>query len=128
MKFNQLKRREFITLARRRGGGVAARGTRQQQAKTPRIGFLGLAPEFSGVEALRAGLRDLVDIEGTNIVIEWRWAEKVDQLPELAAELVRMNVNVIVAPSSTFVEAADRRPRRFPSCSQSMPILWASDT
>jgi putative tryptophan/tyrosine transport system substrate-binding protein len=51
-------------------------------------------------------LRDLGYIEGANTVIEWRWAQRVDQLDELAAELVRMNVNVIFAPSSTFVEAA----------------------
>ena len=61
-----------------------------ERVNIPRIGFLGLAGEFSGVEALRVGLRDLGHIEGANVVIEWRWAEKVDQLPELAGELVRM--------------------------------------
>jgi hypothetical protein len=40
-------------------------------------------------------LRALGYVEGTNVVIEWRWAQKVDQLPELAAGLVRMNVDVI---------------------------------
>ena len=88
------------------------------QLPMPVIGFLGLAPEFSGVEALRVGLRDLGYVEGTNIVIEWQWAEKVDQLPELAAELARMNVNVIVAPSSTFVEAARQ-------ATASIPIVFA---
>jgi putative tryptophan/tyrosine transport system substrate-binding protein len=109
-----MKRRAFITLV---GGAAAAwplAARAQQQTKIRRIGFLGLAPEFSGVEALRAGLRDLGYIEGTNLVIEWRWAEKVDQLPELAAELVRMNVNVIVAPSSTFVEAARQATASIP--------------
>jgi putative ABC transport system substrate-binding protein len=107
-------RREFITLL---GGAAAAwplAARAQQHARFPRIGFLGLAPEFSGVEALRAGLRDLGYIEGTNIAIEWRWAEKVDQLPGLAADLARMNVNVIVAPSSTFVEAALRATKSIP--------------
>jgi putative ABC transport system substrate-binding protein len=114
MQLDQLKRREFIALL---GGAAAAWplvARAQQQTKIRRIGFLGLAPEFSGVEALRAGLRDLGYIEGTNLVIEWRWAEKVDQLPELAAELVRMNVNVIVAPSSTFVEAARQATASIP--------------
>jgi putative ABC transport system substrate-binding protein len=101
-----MRRREFITLL----GGTAAAwpfaARAQQRINTPRIGFLGLAGEVSGVEALRAGLRDLGYIEGVNIVIEWRWAKEVDQLPELARELARMNVNVIFAPSSTFVEAA----------------------
>jgi ABC-type uncharacterized transport system substrate-binding protein len=108
-----MKRREFIALI----GGVAAwtvashaRGAK----KTPRIGFLGLAPEYSGIEALRAGLRDLGYVEGSSVIIEWRWAEKVDQLPELAAELVRMDVDVIVAPSSTFVEAARRATTAIP--------------
>jgi len=72
----------------------------QQQSKVWRIGFLGAA-SASGfarwVEALRAGLRDLGYVEGKNIVIEFRWAEeKYERLPELAAELVRLKVDVIV--------------------------------
>jgi ABC-type uncharacterized transport system substrate-binding protein len=113
-------RREFVALL----GGAALSSAwvpvapAQQHAKFPRIGFLGLAPEFSGVEALRAGLRDLGYVEGTNIVIEWRWAEKVDQLPGLAADLARINVNIIIAPSSTFVEAARQ-------ATTSIPIVFA---
>jgi putative tryptophan/tyrosine transport system substrate-binding protein len=82
--------------------------------KIPRIGFLGLALEYSGVEALRAGLRDLGYIEGNSAIIEWRWAEHIDQLPKLAAELVRLKVEVIVAPSSTFVEAARQATTAIP--------------
>ena len=72
----------------------------QQQSKVWRIGFLGAA-SASGfahrVEALRAGLRDLGYVEGKNIVIEFRWAEgKYERLPELAAELIRLKVDVIV--------------------------------
>jgi len=109
-----MKRRQFITLI---GGAAAAwplDAHAQPHAKMPRIGFLGLAPEFSGVEALRAGLRDLGYIEGSNIIIEWRWAEKVDQLPALAADLVAQPVDVIVAPSSTFVEAARQATTTIP--------------
>ena len=62
-------------------------------------------------EALRTGLRQLGYIEGKNIVIEFRWAETVDQLPELAAELVRMNVDVIFAMSSTMVARLCRSAR-----------------
>src|SRR6266536_2642532 len=108
-----MRRREFITLL----GGAAAwpfAALARDAKKIPRIGFLGLAPEFSGVEALRAGLRDLGYVEGSSVIIEWRWAEKVDQLPELAAELVRINVDVIVAPSSTFVEAARQATTTIP--------------
>jgi ABC-type uncharacterized transport system substrate-binding protein len=59
-------------------------------------------------------LRDLGYVEGKNIVIEFRWAERVDQLPELATELVHMNVDVIFAPSSTQVEAARQATKTIP--------------
>jgi putative ABC transport system substrate-binding protein len=89
----------------------------QQPAKVARIGYLALGPAAalaSWVEALRAGLRDLGYVEGKNIVIEFRWAERVDQLPELAAELVRMNVDVIFASSSTLVEPARQATKTIP--------------
>jgi ABC-type uncharacterized transport system substrate-binding protein len=70
------------------------------------------------VEALRAGLRDLGWVEGKNILIEFRWAERVDQLPELVTELVRTNVDLIFAPSSTFVEPARK-------ATQTIPIVFA---
>jgi putative ABC transport system substrate-binding protein len=66
------------------------------------------------VEALRAGLRDLGYVEGKNIVIEFRWAEKVEQLPEMAAELVRMKVDIIFAGSSTYVEPARQATKTIP--------------
>src|SRR5215472_16410464 len=112
-----MNRRKFIALF---GGAaiawpLAARA--QQATKVPRIGFLGLAPasaSASRVEALRARLRDHGYVEGKDIVIEFRWAEGVEQLPELAAELVRMNVDVIFAPSSTFVEPARQATKTIP--------------
>jgi len=108
-----MKRREFITLLTGAAAWpLAARA--QQRAKTPRIGFLGLAFERSAGEWLRAGLRDLGYIEGSNIIIEWQWAQNVDALPALAAELVRMHVDVILAPSSTFVEAARQATTTIP--------------
>jgi ABC-type uncharacterized transport system substrate-binding protein len=103
-----MRRRDFITLV----GGAAAwplAAHAQQPAKVPRIGFLRVGPASANagrVEALRAGLRQLGYVEGKNIVIEFRWAETADRLPELAAELVRMNVDIIFAMSSTEVEAA----------------------
>jgi putative ABC transport system substrate-binding protein len=95
-----VKRRDFITLL---GGAavswpLAARA--QQAAKVARIGYLGLASaswHTPRVNAFRAGLRTLGYAEGKDIVIEFRWAEgRYDQLPALAAELVRLNVDVIV--------------------------------
>jgi putative ABC transport system substrate-binding protein len=72
----------------------------QQPAKVPRIGFLSsLSPAIvsARMDAFRQGLRELGYVEGKNIVIESRWAEgKTERVPELAAELVRLKVNVIV--------------------------------
>jgi putative ABC transport system substrate-binding protein len=72
----------------------------QQQGKVWRIGFLGLASATSSasrVEAVRAGLRDLGYVENKNLIIEFRWAEgKYERLPELAADLVRLNVDVLI--------------------------------
>jgi putative tryptophan/tyrosine transport system substrate-binding protein len=112
-----MRRREFITLL---GGGAASwplAARAQQAAKVARIGYLGYGPASAHaiwVEALRAGLRDLGYVEGKDIVIEFRWAERVDQLPELAAELVRMNVDVIFASSSTLVEPARQATKTIP--------------
>jgi putative ABC transport system substrate-binding protein len=95
----------------------------QEPNKIARIGSLGLAPasaSASRVEVLRAGLRDLGWVEGKNILFECRWAERVDQLPDLVAELVRVNVDIIFAPSSTFVEPARR-------ATQTIPIVFALD-
>jgi hypothetical protein len=89
-----MRRRQFITLL----GGAAAwpiTARAQQPAKVARIGFLGLAPASAWadqVEAFKAGLRDLGYVEGKNIVIDFRWAESIDQLPEFAAQLVRMKM------------------------------------
>src|SRR5882762_2686494 len=84
----------------------------QQPAKVARIGFLGpetVSGSKSRVDALRAGLRDLGYVEGKNIVIEFRWAEgKYDRLPDLATELVRLNVDVLVAAGEKAVDAAKR--------------------
>jgi putative ABC transport system substrate-binding protein len=109
-----MKRRRFLMLI---GGAAAAwpfQAHAQLQVKVSRIGFMSLAPEFSGVEALRAGLRDLGYIEGSNLIIEWRWAENVDQLPTLAADLVGQRVELIIAPSSTFVQAARQATTTIP--------------
>jgi len=111
-----MQRRDFITLL----GGAAAwplAAGAQQAVKVARIGYLGLGPPSawsSRVEALRAGLRDLGWVEGKNIVIEFRWADGVQQLPEFAAELVRMKVDVIYAPSSTMVEPARQATKTIP--------------
>ena len=73
----------------------------QQAKKIPRIGFLASVSASSDadrIEAFRQGLRELGYVEGQNVTIEYRWADgKFEQLPDLAAELVRLRVDVIVA-------------------------------
>jgi putative tryptophan/tyrosine transport system substrate-binding protein len=102
-----MRRREFIAgLGGAAAWPVVARA--QQPATTvPVVGFLNLAPASAWVdevEAFQAGLRDLGYIDGKNIVVDFRWADTIEQLPELAAELVRMRVDIIIAPASTEVE------------------------
>ena len=76
----------------------------QDRPKLARVGFLGPAPAVNfvpRVDALRAGLRELGYIEGKDLIFEFRWWERPDELSGLAAELVRSGLDVIVAPSST---------------------------
>ena len=107
-----MRRRDFITLIGGAATGWPLVARAEQPATVARIGYLGLGPASalsSRVEALRASLRDLGWVEGKNLVFEFRWADNVDQLPSLAADLVRMKVDVIFATSSTLVEAARQR-------------------
>ena len=79
----------------------------QQAKKTSRIGYLSAGDpsnESARAEAIRLALRELGYIEGQNLAIEYRYAEgKVDRLPELAAELVRLKMDIIVAAGGTAV-------------------------
>jgi ABC-type uncharacterized transport system substrate-binding protein len=89
-----------------------------QPAKVVRIGFLGptsAASNAGRMAALRAGLRDLGYLEGKNLVIESRWAEgKFDRLPELAAELVRLKVDVILTAGTPGIRAAKNATTTIP--------------
>jgi putative tryptophan/tyrosine transport system substrate-binding protein len=96
-----MRRREFITLF---GGAAVAwplAARAHEAAKIPRVGYLSpgsSTAELARDEAFRQGLRELGYIEGKSIVIEYRFAEgKFERLPGLAAELVRLDVDVIVA-------------------------------
>ena len=114
-----MKRREFITLL---GGAAAAwplAARAQQGKKIPRIGVLWPNPPAT-FDFLRQGLKDLGYVEGQNVAFEFRWAEgKLDQLPELAAELVRLQVDVIVtlAPQATLAAK---------QATQTIPIVFVA--
>jgi putative ABC transport system substrate-binding protein len=112
-----MQRREFITLL----GGAAAwplAARAQQAGRVPRIGFLGAASPStfaSRLEGIRLGLRDFGYVEGTNITIEYRWAEgRYERLPELAAELVRSNVDLIITHTTPGSLAAKRATTTIP--------------
>ncbi|MBI4012956.1 MAG: ABC transporter substrate-binding protein [Candidatus Rokubacteria bacterium] len=95
----------------------------QSPAKVPRIGFLSpFSPSTTAVwhQAFRQGLRDLGWVEGTSIRIEYRYSEgQNDRLPRLAAELVHLNVDLIVVSTSTDGVAAK-------NASRTIPIVMAS--
>ena len=88
------------------GFGAAPLAAEAQQAgKVYRLGYLSTPTRESverGVEAFLRRLRELGWVDGQNLVIEYRWAEgNVERLPELAADLVRRKVDVIVAPAGS---------------------------
>src|SRR5437867_10850801 len=91
-------------------------GEAQQAAKVHQLGYLSSQSPVPAnrVEALRMGLRDLGYVEGKNIAIAFRPAETAERLPEAAADLVRLKVDVIFATSSTEVEAARRATKTIP--------------
>src|SRR5713226_3934481 len=96
----------------------------QQPTKVHRIGYLtgvSLSTISARVEAFRQGLRELGYVEGKNIVIEWRFAEeKLDRLPALAAELVRLKVDIIVT-------AGPQATRPAKQATSTIPIVMAQD-
>jgi len=107
---NQARRRQFLINAGALLAVPLPAFAQQPAATIPRIGFLGVSTSTAWaprVAAFREGLRDLGYVEGRNIVIEFRFAEgQYDRLPELAAELVRLKVDVIVTHSAPGALAA----------------------
>jgi putative tryptophan/tyrosine transport system substrate-binding protein len=94
--------------------------SQQLRSNVPRIGWLSpsspsLEPTPSRLKSFHQGLAELGYVEGKNIAIEYRYAEgKLDRLPEFAAELVRLNVNIIVTTGNESMRAAKNATRTIP--------------
>jgi putative ABC transport system substrate-binding protein len=117
-----MRRREFITML----GGAAAwplAARAQQPSKTPTIGFLGSATSSLSSEWVAAFVKRLREhgwIEGRNVAIEYRWAEgRSERAAEIAAEFVRMKVDVIVTHSTPSVIATKQ-------ATSTIPIVFGS--
>ena len=120
---SDLRRRDFFSLL---GGAAAAwplTARAQPSVKSYRIGFLGVFSHTEYrrlVDALRTGLRQLGYEEGKSITIEYRWAEgRYNRLPELAAELVKLNVDVLVTHTSLGAQAAKQ-------ATSTIPVVFAA--
>jgi putative ABC transport system substrate-binding protein len=117
-----MRRREFVALL---GGAVTlslswpSLGRPQQLSKLPRVGVLWPNPPET-FNAMRQGLQDLGYVEGRNIQFEFRWADgKLDNLSEMAAELVRLQVDVLVTLAPPATLAAKQ-------ATQTIPIVFVA--
>src|SRR5262245_16574132 len=113
-----MNRRELIALF---GSAAAVAWPKEMWAEAAQrsadVVFLGLQRAYasaSRIEALRKGLHDLVYVEVKNLLINFQWADTVDQLPRLASLLVESRVNLIFAPASTYVEPARQATKTIP--------------
>jgi putative tryptophan/tyrosine transport system substrate-binding protein len=114
---HQVQRRYFLIAA---GALLAAplAARAQQPARIARIGFLGAGSAYSlatYIEAFRQGLHEAGYVEGKNIMIEYRWAEdKYERLPDLAAQLLQIKVDVIVTEGTNSTQVARNATKNIP--------------
>jgi ABC-type uncharacterized transport system substrate-binding protein len=117
-----VRRREFITLLAGAPAPWPLAARAQQVGKVYRIGFLWEGPDVfpDEIEAFRQGLSALGYVEIRNLTIEYRWGEgKPERMLALAKELVRLKVDIIIAPSSIYTEAAKQ-------ATSTIPIIFMS--
>lgn len=114
-----MKRREFITLI---GGAVAwPLAARAQQSTTPVVGFLGVglrSDSLTRTEALRAGLQEFGYVDGKNVLLEFRFAEKPEQLHKFAVELAQSQPAAIVTSGNAATAAMK-------SAASTIPIIFS---
>jgi putative ABC transport system substrate-binding protein len=98
----------------------------QQQGKIWRVGFLAQPPRPDSLDShiyggCPQGMRELGYVEGKNLVIEWRFADdRIERLPDLAAELVRLKVDVIVTAATSSARAAQKATVMIPVVASSI--------
>jgi putative ABC transport system substrate-binding protein len=110
-----MRRREFIFLIAGATAGWLRAASAQQAGKVFTVGFLNAGANIPEITGLGEALRELGWIEGKNIIWERRYAEdRLDRLPELAAELVRLKVDLIMAPGTLAPLAAKRATATIP--------------
>src|SRR5207302_6654585 len=113
-----LGRREFVRLVVGTAAAWPLAARAQQAGKVHRIGFLGsatAAASAKAVEALRTGLREFGYVDGTNIAIEFRWAEGIyDRFPQLVAELIATGVDVLITHGTPGTHVAKQATSTIP--------------
>ena len=114
-----MNRRQFLFLLP--GGMITAAAVRAQQKAMPMIGFLSVGSPGPLVAAFHRGLSEAGWVEGKNVAVEYRWAEgHYDRLPELAADLVSRNVEVIVTTGGAASALAAR------DATATIPIVFSA--